>query len=925
MAANRDERLLMRQRGAGTRDINLTFDLQLPGVPTISRSPLKPQKSGRLQSDPQKSRATRQTPKAKPHRKLVAKGTSVTLSNATPRSVSHGDNVERPEASTSNNGSKAPRHSFTEVSTRKRKIDPNLPEGPMEDAELPPTKRRKKRKSIGQGSIRKKTRDPLFTKQTIRQPKQGTESKKIDAPGPGPMELVSEHILQPPGVSPESGLVQVPEESLNVAPVAKEPKRRKRKSVGQIQRPKKTLRYTNRSMVNSSSKHLEQQQIPVDNVDSIVGQRQVVESPKPQRRKRNDTMESSKRLKSPLQPLPSLHPAAHTSNASNSDTIQDQPIPTIDAAKQPKKRERKPKIVLKDVAKPPNEASSLPNTDHELQVPQGEPPESEEQPELRGMEPEANDASPVLKQPRKKRKPIGQAPKLKRKPASRPLRAIDPNVKLASERMTKTRRTAAAISPPIPQGASHSENLEILPPKKCGDQMLPERQSTMPAAAPKKRGRPKKVQADPQEQPLETEPVQSEPVSENPTSAPAMKPRGRPKKAQAATHAHGGIEVKSMRDEAEPAKASKSRGGPTKRVTSASKPTPLEASKPSNGDAVPTHSRKRRGKNVTQPSVQEDHPEAVPGALEAPITEQEHKAPSPVPVKKRGRPKKQVANPPIAEDMAQKNSSSRLQRNKDQSNDAPSRLTAIDDPKPTAKPATVQHVIDDVDDDPLSECTPPEPNYKAKSNPARSRIQKRPQPLKAHKVTTSDHSDLNEAPAIKVTKRRTKAPIKESFPLKQNPEPVAHPNANVFTEPSDFESPAASPQPRQHQLSRETDLDSHIEQSLLEENALKADLKELQAQQAQEIEEEKEYDRQMQSERMSASANKQAALALSDRVPHDEPMVAVKRKARGLENLFRTVSGTRKGSAGDIDPDLQGILDQVKGVAGRGGGITKIL
>ncbi|KAI4160132.1 MAG: hypothetical protein LQ342_005990 [Letrouitia transgressa] len=45
MATNREERFSQRQRGAGARNLDLAFDLVLPGVPTVSRTPLKSRKS----------------------------------------------------------------------------------------------------------------------------------------------------------------------------------------------------------------------------------------------------------------------------------------------------------------------------------------------------------------------------------------------------------------------------------------------------------------------------------------------------------------------------------------------------------------------------------------------------------------------------------------------------------------------------------------------------------------------------------------------------------------------------------------------------------------------------------------------------------------------------------------------------------------
>ncbi|KAL8671241.1 MAG: hypothetical protein Q9168_004255 [Polycauliona sp. 1 TL-2023] len=942
MAANRDERFLMRQRGVGTRDINLTFDLQLPGVPvpTISRSPLKPQKSGRLQTDSQTSRATRQTPKStKARPKLAVKQTPATPRSATPGPLLPGDKTDTEVRQYVSKG----------VSARKRKVGQDLAEAATEDAELPPTKKRKKRKSIGQGSIRKKTKAPPLTKQTIPQSKRSTRSKNDDAPHAEPMEFVSVQIPQPPGVLSERGIVPDPEESLEAKPVANEPKRRKRKSIGQNQRPKKTPKITGYSMVHAILDDVGQQQIPVVVDNSVAERPQNVESPKPQRRTRNAVRANSKKPESSLQIAPSLSSAPHSSDRLRSETIQDQSTTNIDSAEQPRKRGRKPGTVVKATVELSKEVSSLPAMNPESQISRGEPPESEQRQHPGEAEPEA---SSVPKPTRKKRKPVGQTQKLGKKLASRPLRAIDPNVKLASAEIAKTQRTAASISPPTHQGRFFSENPQILPSKQQEVQIIPENNPIIPDPAPKKRGRPKKVQAAPQEDPAAPEPAQSEPENEIPTAplvakqhgrrkkaqpappehpvatepaqseskneiptaAPVDKQRGRPKKAQAASHAAEGAEIESMHEEAGPAKAPKKGKPPKQKTVPYSELTLHEASKPSDNGAAPVQPRKRRAKNLPQPTVEEERREALPEVLDAPNTEPEHRALLPTPPKKRGRPKKQV-NGPVTEGEAPKHMRSQLQKIKHRPNDALPSPLPIFIPKTRAKPAAVQNVLDDVDDDPLSECTPQQPIHKAKANPVKSRTQIHPsvvsQPPEPHQLTASEQSDLDEAPAIKVPKRRAKVPATEKpAPQKQAPEIVAH-------HPSP-KSPSTSPQ-LQPGNTRDADLNSHIEQSLLEENALKAELEELHAQRAQEFEEQREYDRNVQMERMAASMKD--PIGKDSHVSHrNESMMGGKKKVKGLGNLFRTVSGTRKGSGGgDIDPDLQGMLDQVKGV-----GATKL-
>ncbi|KAI4256001.1 MAG: hypothetical protein L6R42_006442 [Xanthoria sp. 1 TBL-2021] len=959
MAANRDERFLMRQRGAGTRDINLTFDLQLPGVPTISRSPMRPPKPGRSQPDLPNLKATRQTPKLKKATpRLVAKRTLATANNATPRTAVRGDNVERPAISKHSSVSEAPQQVSQGISAQKRKIDLNLAEGTTEDPELPPTKRRKKRKSIGQNSTRKKARAPPLAKKTIQDSKQSNKTKEVEEVPPEPMELVPEKNPQASEIPSDSKTMQHPAQALGVAQVTKEPKRRKRKSIGQIQKPKKTPKLAGQATVHARSDDVEQQQIPIVADASVEERSQTVEKPKPQRCKPNAVTESSKRRKSPMQRMPSPHFATHIPDVLRGELIPDRCIGNIVAAEQPKRRGRKPNATVKDKIDNPKEVSNLPMAVLDIQGQEGEPPQ------LGEAVPEADEASAVLKQTRKKRKPIGQIQKLRKKTATRPLRAIDPNLNFVSDEIAMDRRTATAISPPIPQGRSLSDNPQLSSPNKEKAQVFPEYQFFVQAPAPNKRDRPKKAQAAPLEHSTEFAPAQIEPEHEAPMPAPATKKRGRPKKAETAPQEHLSVEpaqrelgsgilppalttkkrgqprkaqsdpqaaeiaeIERMHPEAEPAKEPERRRGPMQRLASANETTPFEASQPVNRDAVPTQPRRRRAKNVSRLNVQENGREAMPEVQDAPSAELELRVLSPAPVKKRGRPKKQVADPLLAEDAARKNPTSQLRKPKHQSRVAPPKLPPATGPRSRAKPFTALPVQDDVDEDPLSECTPLQLTHKAKVNPIKLRTQLHPQvtshPSYKPEVTVSDHSDLNEAPVLKVTKRRAEALNKQLIPREQEDGVVAHPLARQSQGSPGLESANSSPG-LQHQHNRAADLDSHIEQSLLEENALKADLEELQAQRAQEIEEQKERDLTMQLERLSASVKKKQADNDPHKVHQDEPILGVKKKAKGLENLFRTVSGTRKGSGGDIDPDLQGILDQVKGVGRGGGGIMKI-
>ncbi|KAL9634349.1 MAG: hypothetical protein Q9204_003040 [Flavoplaca sp. TL-2023a] len=975
MAANRDERFLMRQRGAGTRDINLTFDLQLPGVPPISRSPSRPQKYVRPQPDLPSSRATRQTPKmAKATPKLIAKRTPARANNTTHSIVTGDENVERAKASKHSLNPEPLRDISQGVSAQKRKVGLSLPEGSTQDVEVPPTKRRKKRKSIGQDSLRKRTRAPPLTQQkSVHESKIITNLKKSAAVHPESTKVAAEPTSHATDMLAGSDISQNPAAVSKMAQVATEPKRRKRKSIGQIQKPRKRPKCTEQTAMHATQDDKDQQQVAVFADDMDVGEPKIAEEPKPQRHKRQ-------------------------APTNLSDVFLGEPVPTqsieeIPTAEQAKKRGRKPNPAI-SIAERTEVSSNLPMSVAEIHPSRGEP---SSQPD--GIAPKADEASTVPKQARKKRKPIGQTQRTKKKPSTRPLRANDPNLNLTGGDIVKMRSTESAIPSPTLQDVSLSENGRILPPKGDQVELDHDKKSSAPAPASKKRGRPKKAEATFQGLLMVNKPVQDEPKYEIPTSAPAIVKHGRPKKSQEAAQEHptklepdyvkpnnetamsapaikkrgrpkkgqaisrerqtdiepaqsqpqndsfapaSAIEelvrpreaqfapqaaeideLDNAYDEAKPAKAPKNRRVPTQKRVSTCETQPPEASQPTHTDFVLTQPRKRRAKNAIPPISQDNGSKALPKALDKSTAEQHNKVLSPAPVKKRGRPKKQATDRPVAADAVRKPPTFKLRQTKNEANDAPSDLSPAIVSKIRDRPTTALAVpddVDDVNDDPLSECTLLIEPVKLRS---RTRRQVSPNIPKKYEDPVSNQSDPSEAPVLKVTRRHPKAHAKELVSRDPDIEVVTHPLPRQSQPSSKSRFLDTSP-PSHPPAKRITDLESHIEQSLLEENALKADLEELQAQRAQEIAEQKERDLNMHLEKLSTSAKgqKKQGLASIDRESqgghHDEPLLRVKKRARGFDNLFRTVSVTGKGSGREIDPDLQGILDQVKGVTREG-------
>ncbi|KAL8739742.1 MAG: hypothetical protein Q9184_008569, partial [Pyrenodesmia sp. 2 TL-2023] len=162
---DREERFLERQRGAGARNINLAFDLELPGITRVSKTPLKPQKSGRSKKTPQAEalppRSTRKTPK--PTRvvpALPAGRTPATARRRTTKAKATARTASEIETVAPGQASEAVERTTGGASTKKRKALDEIPE--IEAASSP--KKRKKRKSIGQQTLKRKPRAPLKPK-----------------------------------------------------------------------------------------------------------------------------------------------------------------------------------------------------------------------------------------------------------------------------------------------------------------------------------------------------------------------------------------------------------------------------------------------------------------------------------------------------------------------------------------------------------------------------------------------------------------------------------------------------------------------------------------------------------------------------------------------------------------------------------------
>ncbi|CAD6577564.1 MAG: hypothetical protein ASARMPRED_008322 [Alectoria sarmentosa] len=283
---DRGERQLMRQRGAGTRQVkNIGFDLVIPGQENAVAEPLQPIKSGRSRKTPQPElppqRSSRRTPRPEKTQLQRISGktpaTGVTKKRGRPAKKSTIDQSE--DLSTS----RIAQADADGITTKKRKpskgqkqrgdsVVSTAPEvqgdvvgatgSTLNIAPSTGVKRRKKRKSIGQQSTSRakaaKSRSPL---KPARQPRKRVPKPDLAEPT-GVTELdgsltkgVQEGTLVdavPLDINESAGLPQVTEpldsRNENVEPSAEElqqettqkPKKRKRVPVEEL--PKKRVK-----------------------------------------------------------------------------------------------------------------------------------------------------------------------------------------------------------------------------------------------------------------------------------------------------------------------------------------------------------------------------------------------------------------------------------------------------------------------------------------------------------------------------------------------------------------------------------------------------------------------------------------------------------------------------------------------------------
>ncbi|KAL8866835.1 MAG: hypothetical protein Q9174_006052, partial [Haloplaca sp. 1 TL-2023] len=246
--ARREERFQMRQRGAGSRDIQLSFDLELPGLPKLSISPLLPRKSAGSKSALQPDDLS---PPKHPTPKVRKSKPAISLKRNPARAGRGKINTAEEEVKSlrkkpleSSSMSVTNRQVARDVATRKRKLAPGILDGTDEGTRLASPKKKRKRRSIGQQSMGRKAKVPVkprATREGAGSTGKVAGSTNDDAAGElktsgVPVEALDEVVQNS---EPKEACV-----SNSVPDAPRIPKRKKRRSIGQDQRSKKKPKLT---------------------------------------------------------------------------------------------------------------------------------------------------------------------------------------------------------------------------------------------------------------------------------------------------------------------------------------------------------------------------------------------------------------------------------------------------------------------------------------------------------------------------------------------------------------------------------------------------------------------------------------------------------------------------------------------------------
>ncbi|KAL8714633.1 MAG: hypothetical protein Q9220_001581 [cf. Caloplaca sp. 1 TL-2023] len=898
MAGNREERFLMRQRGAGTRDIELAFDLQLPGISKFSRTPLKTQSPSRSRKLPQpesaRLRSTRRTPKsAAVLSKSISRKTPATArGNKSKKGITPSKDVIETTVHDPK-GSQDTSHDDDGIAIKRRKTAASAPQSRniLPTTAVPRTRR--KRKSIGQQSLIRRSRRPTIPSKSIPLLDASLETKEVE-----PTELKSgeDQVDEPFAVLTRTyngnDLSTEPAPTVPM-PESKQIKRRKRKSVGQIQKPKKKSRSVQEPLYEDASKQAELDEAPAA-THNVAPHSPI------------DNKEKARSRRQKKVPVAEMSVESKKLASDRISTIVSEPVQelrdrvaAIESDVHPVKRGRKPRVLSEQKMKTPEEKVDSDRIPIEHK-------NDDEAFHVRDAEPDVSNTSVATKR------------KVRRKPITQIRR---PKKQTTSKSIEETPILTELVDPKYEDGAAAAAG--VLP-------------------VPRRRGRPKKAPLPPAAEIPPTSVVATEntlepalPVSK--WSRVKNKPEQIKKDAPRSAHRKATANWEGHRTN-RPKDSTKSAGNPII-STSQDEPTTVAASL-SNHSTVP-----------------------------API------------IKKRGRPRKQPPKSPAVDEVHDllpvNHLQSQIQRN---SLTAPSRITRTNLVKPSQTPSSLAYHIKHSPpstDHTTNDLPPHRQNPRSKPSfqiASRSPPQPTIEPTRSSPSSTSttihhpisspaspSNSDPLSSSAIfnppTTTRNKTNNNIrKRPFPNKQNTIIPMLDNHLILN-------------PTNTTTSNRSDLDTHIRSSLDEESTHRHDLQELRQQQSIEMQEQRDREIQSRLDDLRDSVRKRREQQQEQRestkqappngFPPPPAFTSHAQRGKGVAStaatdtmepghggmskggsraltrpLFRSVSGTaaagrQKGQGrgrvnGDIDPDLQGMLDQVKGLSGiRDEGVVK--
>ncbi|KAL8827767.1 MAG: hypothetical protein Q9170_006879, partial [Blastenia crenularia] len=459
----------MRQRGAGTRDISLAFDLELPGIAKISKTPLRAQKFSRTRKTPQREPLPLQSTRKSP--KTTTSASTLLPAEAAKDHVQDSGGIQR----------------VAEHSKKRKAVTES-----SENATITFPKKRRRRKSDKQLFSKRKSQPSTAPQNIIELSESSSKLRKariIESDMKGTTEDVSKDIAMELPVPGDLCGVTAKKEAQTT------PKPRKKKAASVVKQPLRRKKPP-AAVEGLPQKEAElPEEVPNPNEDpSEKGAAETQSNAKPGKRKRITIALSSKKRKKPSpsqKALVSKEPEGRPESPIQELGLDPTTVTTIVEPK-PVRRGRKPRVAPKDHS---IQSEAVIESRPEVLKPSETPvdqPLAEDQPR-----PTEDPQAPKQKS-RKKRKSIVQGPKPRKRKVAESAENVDsgaviiqpevatinqeekPPALLEMKRRGRWKKLPVSLTePPKEEVISEQGQAPVL--------------QVPPLQVPKKRGRPKKA------------------------------------------------------------------------------------------------------------------------------------------------------------------------------------------------------------------------------------------------------------------------------------------------------------------------------------------------------------------------------------------------------------------------------------------------